>query len=142
MGNNVKSLSQLKPVERNRRFLSWKTKFDVILDLQPISRDIQDNVSLAGAHNRTNKIFICTSPPTWPTCKSRMSMIIGFKSYCKTLFRKFPRSETHVLQSNQDPLQNFLGEQRAQNSQAGKPAVLQTGISWSMSCNVLVEIQG
>ena len=28
--------------------------------------------TLAGAHNRIDKIFFCASPPTWPTCKSRM----------------------------------------------------------------------
>jgi hypothetical protein len=85
--DDVKSLSQLKPVERNKRFLSLKTKFDV------------------------------------------MSMILGFKSYCKTLFSKFPGSQAHVLLSNQDPLENFFGEQRAQNGQADNPTILQTGIS-------------
>ena len=43
-----------------------------ILDLQPISRDTRDNVS----HPRwLDKIFFCTSPPTWPTCKSRIDSL-------------------------------------------------------------------
>ena len=71
-----------------------------------------------------------------------MSMIIDFKSYCKTLFSKFPWSQAQVLLSNQDPLENFFVEQRAQNGQADNPTILQTGISPSMSFNLLVQVQG
>lgn len=72
----VKSLSQLKPKERNQRFISFKTKFDVF------------------------------------------SVILGFKSFRTTLLSKFPGCEVKVSLLNQDALENFFGEQRAQNGQA------------------------
>ena len=81
----VNSLVHLKPKERNKKFLSFKTKFDV------------------------------------------QSMILGFKSYCNTLFSKFPGSEANVLLSNQNALENFFVEHRAQNGQADNPTVLQIG---------------
>ena len=84
--DDVKSNSQLKPKERNRRFLSFKTKFDVF-----------------------------------------SMIIIGFKSFCKTLLSKFPGCQVSVSLLNQDALENFFGEQRAQNGQADNPTVLQTG---------------
>ncbi len=42
--------------------------------------------NVAGAHNRIDKIFICASPPTWLTCKSRITFILqGDKMYLKAL---------------------------------------------------------
>ena len=41
---------------------------------------------MAGAHNRIDKIFFCASPPTWLTCKSRITFILqGDKMYLKAL---------------------------------------------------------
>ena len=42
----------------------------------------------AGAHNRINKIFFCTSPPTWPTCKSRIS---------RMRYRSTAASRVHIM---------------------------------------------
>ncbi len=42
--------------------------------------------NVAGAHNRIDKIFFCASPPTWLTCKSRITFILqGDKMYLKAL---------------------------------------------------------
>ena len=45
-------------------------------------------ISMVGAHNRTNQIFFCASPPTWPTCKSRILTIINFPVFLKLLVEK------------------------------------------------------
>lgn len=57
------------------------------------------------------------------------SMIIGFKAYCDILFTMYPGSSASACYTNQDPLENFFGEQRAQNGQTTNPTILQTGTS-------------
>ena len=55
------------------------------------------------------------------------SMIIGFKTYCDTLFKMCPGATVCASKTNQDRLENFFGEHRAFNGQTTNPTILQTG---------------
>lgn len=75
----------MKPKERNKRFLSDKTFFDV------------------------------------------SSKILGFQTFCQTMFTKLPGCHITASTTNQNAFKTFFGNQRAQNGQADNPTVLQTG---------------
>ena len=55
------------------------------------------------------------------------SMVLGFRSYCETLFTLFPGCDIKTSRTNQDGLEQFFGRQRAQNGQNNNPTELQYG---------------
>lgn len=55
------------------------------------------------------------------------SMILGFHGYCMDILSRFPGMSVSSLHVNQDWLENFFGQQRAQHGQNKNPTISQYG---------------
>lgn len=83
--NTVKTTEAISKKEKNRRFLSDYTKYDLL------------------------------------------SMVVGFKGFCKNMFHDFNGCGITTSRTNQDVVENFFCQSPSFNGQNSNPSVLQYG---------------
>lgn len=91
--HEVSSNDELSALEKGRRLLSTKTRFDI------------------------------------------KSMILGFQQYCSILLGLFPGAYIYSYHTSQDGLEQFFGQQRAQQGQNNNPTENQYGMLTQI-CNM------
>ena len=65
------------------------------------------------------------------------SMILGFQQYCFIILRLFPGAYIYSYHTSQDGLEQFFGQQRAQQGQNNNPTENQYGML-TQHCNMLI----